>query len=106
MKRLALGLLLLLTAACGESVDVLPGGTFAGSTADDQPFVVEVGDEIKVNKAKVKPVDEGVYALENESRITFEFEVTDDEGEEVRCTVRFKPERGEPVTQVVDLMLL
>ena len=98
---------LLLTAACGESADVLPGGTFAGSTADDKPFVLEVGEKVKVNRAEIKPVDVGVYALERgNARVTFEFDVTDDKGEELRATITVTPEVGQPVTEVIDLMLL
>ncbi len=101
-------LVLALPACSGSSaVDQLPSGTFAGSTAGDAPFVLEVGQDIKVNRRKARLVEEGVVELKAAGVGTrLECSVQDEDGEELRCTVRTTPPTGAPTTEVIDLMLL
>lgn len=108
MAAAALALALALSAcSAGSAGDDLPGGTFAGSTAGDAPFVLEVADEIKVNRRKARLVDRGVLELTSDGvRTRLECTVQDKEREELRCTVLTTPPTGKPTTEVIDLMLL
>lgn len=100
-------LVLTLAACSGSAVEQLPGGTFAGSTAGDAPFVLEIGQDIKVNRRKARLVEEGVVELNAAGvRTRLECSVQDEDGQELRCTVRTTPPTGAPTTEVIDLMLL
>lgn len=98
---------LLSLTACGGGGGALPSGTFAGSTAGDEPFVVEIGSQIKVNRRDARLIDRGVIEIRGgAARTTLTCKKTDDKGEELRCTVRSEPPQGQPITEVIDLMLL
>lgn len=107
-RLLALALLACLVAGCSEGAgDQLPGGTFAGSTATDRPFTLEVGEEPKVNRNDARFVDRGVLESEKGGvRTTLTCKVTDPDGEELRCTVVTTAPAGASTTEVIDLMLL
>ena len=105
---LALGLAVAL-AGCGDEPagDQLPGGTFAGSTAADREFLLEVAEEPKVNNKRARFVDRGVLQVRDaDVPTTLTCKVTDDDGEELRCTLTTTPPGGTPTNEVIDLMLL
>ena len=97
-------------AGCSNDAagDQLPGGTFAGSTATDRAFTLEITkDEARINNRKARFVDQGVLELRDaDVPTTLTCKVLDEEGEELRCTLRTEPEDGGPTTEVIDLMLL
>ena len=96
-------------AGCGDEPagDQLPGGTFAGSTATDRAITVEIADEPKIDNRKARFVDRGVLALRDaDVPTTLTCKVLDEDGEELRCTLRTEPRNGNPTTEVIDLMLL
>ncbi len=94
-------------AGCGGGTKALPAGTFAGSTATDQPFVVEIGSSIKVNRRSARIIDGGVLQVRGGAvPMTLDCAPGDRKGESLRCTVRTMPPQGSPTTEVIDLMLL
>ena len=109
MRRLAVALALVpLLTACSEGEgERLPAGSFAGSTATDRAFTVDVGDEVRVNGKKARFVERGVIEVKGgDVRTTLTCKVQDRKGEELRCTVETAPPTGRPTTEVIDLMLL
>ena len=87
--------------------DQLPGGTFAGSTSSDRAFTLEVAEESRINDKKARFVGRGELELRDaDVRTTLTCKVTDEDREELRCTLRTTPPDGPPTTEVIDLMLL
>lgn len=110
MTRLGLVLLTVLaSAACsgGSSSNTIPPGTWSGSTADDREFVIEVTDEVEVNRREARYVERGVLEVRQDPfRITITCDLHEDE-EELRCDVSTTaPGLSTPMTEVIDLMLL
>jgi hypothetical protein len=113
VKRLAMFLAALtaapLLAACNSDNDsFIPPGTYAGSTASDQAFTLDVGEEVHVNKVKGRFVKRGVIEIKQRNfKATLACKVTDKKGEELRCRLDFPGnDKAKPVTEVIDLMLL
>lgn len=109
MIRLIAGVLLAAASlsGCSGGTPALPPGTFAGSTATDQPFMVEIGSDIKVNQREARLIDRGVIEVRGGAvPTTLTCTPGDDKGESLRCTVRTMPRQGAPTTEVIDLMLL
>jgi len=109
MRALTAIVVLALTAACAGDPkgDLLPAGTYAGSTKADQPVVLEVGDKVKINKTEYKPKEEGVFELKRGAFVsTLACKVQGKKAEALRCTVTFTAPKAPTVTEVIDLMLL
>lgn len=92
---------------CTGGGGALPTGTFAGSTSTGQPFVVQIGDQLKVNRRPARFIDRTVIEVRQDAgRTTLACRSTDPKGEELRCAVRTQPPQGAPSIEVIDLMLL
>jgi hypothetical protein len=98
----------LLGACRSDQNSFIPPGTYAGSYAGDQPFTLDVGNEVHVNKLKGRFIKRGVIEVKERSfRATLACKVTDKKGEELRCTLAYPgTDKTKPVTEVIDLMLL
>ena len=108
MNRCALLLVLLLglPGCSGSSADLIPPGTWTGSTADDREFTMQVGDEIEVNRREATFVERGVLEVEEgPSRTTITCDLHENE-EELRCEVTTERRGQSATTEVIDLMLL
>jgi hypothetical protein len=110
MRRLVLvALASVALVGCGSGEKTyIPPGSYAGSTPDDQPFTLDVGDKIHVNKIEGKFVRRGVIEVKlHDVRETVACKVSDSKGEELHCTLRFTSDKfPKPITGVIDLMLL
>lgn len=105
-SALVLAAAVLLAGCSGTSSDAIPGGTWAGSTADDREFVIEVGEDLEVNRREARYVDRGVLEVEaGAARMTVQCELLENE-EELRCDVSTKVPGQPDTTEVIDLMLL
>ena len=95
---------------CGESeAEFVPPGQYAGSTAADRAFKLEVsGDEPKVNQHKARYVERGVIEYKDGGVVTrMTCKKLDEKAEQLRCTLRITPPGSTtPTTEVIDLMLL
>lgn len=99
---------LLLSGCGGGKKPFIPPGTYAGSTAADRAFTLDVGEKVTVNKREGRFTDRGVVQVKDHGIVTtVTCKVTDRKGEELRCEVRTAPP-GTPIpaTEVIDLMLL
>jgi major membrane immunogen (membrane-anchored lipoprotein) len=99
----------LVLSACGSgNKPYIPPGTYAGTYAGDQPFTLDVGDKVHVNKLEGKFVKRGVVEVKDKDfHETLTCRVADRKGEELHCTARFTSDKlPKPVTEVIDLMLL
>lgn len=108
MTRLCLLLLAVITlAGCADSSSqAVPPGTWAGSTAADQEFLITVGEEIEVNRVEARYVERGVLeARVGTVRMRLTCELLDNE-EELRCSVTTQAPEFPTTTEVIDLMLL
>lgn len=108
MRRACLVLVALLgVAGCaGSSSDMIPPGTWSGSTADDREFTIEVTDEVEVNRRDARYVERGVLEVRMDPfRTTITCDLHEDE-EELRCDVSTKAPGLPTTTEVIDLMLL
>lgn len=99
---------LLLTACSSDNKSFIPPGTYAGTWRADQPFTLEVGEKVLVNKLEGKFVKRGVIEVDRKGfRATLTCRVTDPDGEELRCNVNVPRTDTTPaVTTDIDLMLL
>ena len=99
---------LLLAGCSSDSKSYIPPGTYAGSTAADQPFTLEVGEKVRVNKIEGRFVKRGVIEVDRKGlHVTLACKVTDPKGEELRCALKFPGAGGLPaVSTDIDLMLL
>lgn len=98
----------LLVACSSDENAYIPPGTYAGSTSSDQPFTLDIGEKVHVNKVEGRFVKRGVIEIEERNfKATLTCKVTDKKGEELRCTLAFAGNnKAKPVTEVIDLMLL
>ena len=94
-------------SGCSQSEsDLIPPGTWTGSTSDDREFTIEVGEDIEVNRREARYTEPGVLEVEEKAaRTTILCEVAEDE-EELSCDVTTQVGQQPPTTEVVDLMLL
>lgn len=97
-----------LTACGGNTNDFIPPGSYAGSTANDRAFTLDVSDKVRINRHEARFVRRGVVELRDRGTLTrLTCKVLDDKGEELRCTLRVAPaDDSAPTTEVLDLMLL
>src|SRR4051794_20023295 len=101
----ALVIAALLLSACGsgDEGDILPPGSWAGSTATDRPFTIEIKEKPTVNKRKAKFVKRGVLEVKDHGvTTTVRCTVVGAKAEEMRCDVRTAPPGGAtPTTEVI-----
>jgi hypothetical protein len=105
---LVLAPLLLTACGSGDKAQFIPPGSWAGSTAGDRPFTLDISDKPTVNKRKARFVEHGVLEVKDHGvTTTIRCTVVGKKAEELRCDVRTAPPGGAPpTTEVIDLMLL
>jgi hypothetical protein len=109
MRGAVVVLVALAAAGCGRGGNqLIPAGQYAGSTAADRAFQLDVAEEPKVNQHKARFIDRGVIEYKDAGAVTrLTCKKLDRKGEELRCTLRTTPPGGgSPTTEVIDLMLL
>lgn len=105
---LVTGVLVLTACGGGGGNSFVPPGSYAGSTAADRAFTLDVSDKVQVNRREGRFIKRGVIEVKDGGAITtLTCRVLDKRGEELRCTLHVRPaQNGTPTTEVLDLMLL
>lgn len=83
--------LLIAVGGCGSDNRYLPAGSYAGSTATEQPFTIDSADKPKVDGKKAEWEGYGelhAVGLKGKPRLRCRMTVED---REMRCTVRWAP---------------